>query len=263
MLLSSSCDAQLVNLSFNERSLPSPWSCADALEFLGEMEELARSDPSMRPRAHVFLALLRSLASAGAFEEALQLKDRLCRDAGGRVWPDDLWQAEELVLEAAVKASKVLTAFGHPHPHTSIVQYCCHSCVPEGLPEASYCGAQGFPMPSRSRCLVSCLLIAGAEGLACGLVNHLFGGTLKQMRTSPCDVLIPKTCYLSQDCPLVFGPSFRFQIDDAEELFSGMVKRLHKSSSTRGFSERGMEVRKDPPSPFPWPLPPSLQDSTL
>jgi len=47
---------------------------------------------------------------------------------GGRVWPDDHWQAEELVLEAAVKANEV-RPLHHPlywHGAASATSSCQH-----------------------------------------------------------------------------------------------------------------------------------------
>ncbi|CAI5460563.1 unnamed protein product [Closterium sp. Yama58-4] len=79
----------------------------DALQCMAELEELGRTDRSMRPRAHVFLSLMRSLAAAGDLPSTQQLAARLVRDAGGRVWPEERAEAAELVLEAATRASEM------------------------------------------------------------------------------------------------------------------------------------------------------------
>ncbi|CAI7852778.1 unnamed protein product [Closterium sp. NIES-53] len=79
----------------------------DALQCMAELEELGRADRSMRPRAHVFLSLMRSLAAAGDLPSTQQLAARLVRDAGGRVWPEERAEAAELVLEAATRAGEM------------------------------------------------------------------------------------------------------------------------------------------------------------
>lgn len=71
------------------------------------MEGAAKLDPSLRPRAHVFLSLMRYLAARGALPEVQGLRKRLPADVAGRVWPEDLWEADELVLEAAVMSAQV------------------------------------------------------------------------------------------------------------------------------------------------------------
>ncbi|CAI6005669.1 unnamed protein product [Closterium sp. NIES-64] len=79
----------------------------DALQCMAELEELGRADRGMRPRAHVFLSLMRSLAAAGDLPSTQQLAGRLVRDAGGRVWPEERAEAAELVLEAAARAGEM------------------------------------------------------------------------------------------------------------------------------------------------------------
>ncbi|CAI5982538.1 unnamed protein product [Closterium sp. NIES-64] len=79
----------------------------DALQCMAELEELGRADRGMRPRAHVFLSLMRSLAAAGDLPSTQQLAGRLVRDAGGRVWPEERAEAAELVLEAATRAGEM------------------------------------------------------------------------------------------------------------------------------------------------------------
>ncbi|CAI5480564.1 unnamed protein product, partial [Closterium sp. Yama58-4] len=79
----------------------------DALQCMAELEELGRTDRSMRPRAHVFLSLMRCLAAAGDLPSTQQLAARLVRDAGGRVWPEERAEAAELVLEAATCAGEM------------------------------------------------------------------------------------------------------------------------------------------------------------
>ncbi|GJP39024.1 hypothetical protein CLOM_g23420 [Closterium sp. NIES-68] len=79
----------------------------DALQCMAELEALGQTDRAMRPRAHVFLSLMRSLAAAGDLTATQQLAARLVRDAGGRVWPEERAEAAELVLEAATKAGQM------------------------------------------------------------------------------------------------------------------------------------------------------------
>ena len=85
-------------------SLPLP---PDALHFMCEMEALSLSDRSLRPRAHVFLALMRALAAAGDWQRTAALAERMAADASGRVWPEDRAEAAQLVMEAAVRAGQV------------------------------------------------------------------------------------------------------------------------------------------------------------
>eukprot|EP00850_Spirogloea_muscicola_P010366 SM000060S19698 [mRNA] locus=s60:584769:590244:- [translate_table: standard] len=83
----------------------------DGLLFLAEMEAEARNDPSLRPRAHVFLALLRALASDGAHcDTCRMLADRMITSASGTVWPEDRAEADELVLEATINAGQMKEA---------------------------------------------------------------------------------------------------------------------------------------------------------
>eukprot|EP00850_Spirogloea_muscicola_P020364 SM000213S06829 [mRNA] locus=s213:204039:211980:- [translate_table: standard] len=83
----------------------------DGLLFLAEMEAEAENDPSLRPRAHVFLALLRALAPDGAHcDTCRKLADRMIMSASGTVWPEDRAEADELVLEATINAGQMKEA---------------------------------------------------------------------------------------------------------------------------------------------------------
>eukprot|EP00271_Cylindrocystis_brebissonii_P022391 TRINITY_DN8604_c0_g1_i1.p1 TRINITY_DN8604_c0_g1~~TRINITY_DN8604_c0_g1_i1.p1 ORF type:complete len:712 (+),score=110.76 TRINITY_DN8604_c0_g1_i1:58-2193(+) len=82
----------------------------DGVRFMSEMEELAKSDPLLRPRAHVFLALMRAFAEVGDVSRTRQLAERMGTDASGHVWPEERSEADELVMEAAMHARQVEVA---------------------------------------------------------------------------------------------------------------------------------------------------------
>eukprot|EP00245_Coleochaete_scutata_P003892 TRINITY_DN1591_c0_g1_i1.p1 TRINITY_DN1591_c0_g1~~TRINITY_DN1591_c0_g1_i1.p1 ORF type:complete len:715 (-),score=135.95 TRINITY_DN1591_c0_g1_i1:280-2424(-) len=79
----------------------------EGLRILGEMETKAKDERELRPRAHVYLALMRALAEKGDVGRVRSLAVRMQRDAAGRVWPEDLAEADELAMESAVRAGKL------------------------------------------------------------------------------------------------------------------------------------------------------------
>eukprot|EP00897_Mesotaenium_endlicherianum_P009715 jgi/Mesen1/8772/ME000524S08067 len=81
-------------------------SAYDGLRYMEEMEERARSEPQLKPRAHVFLAVMRAFAAKGDVDRTRALAQRFVRDAAGHVWPEDKAEANELVMEAAVHAGQ-------------------------------------------------------------------------------------------------------------------------------------------------------------
>ncbi|GBG75686.1 hypothetical protein CBR_g20311 [Chara braunii] len=74
----------------------------EALKIMTEMEEKAKEDPQLRPRVHVFLAVMRGFAEKGDVDQVRALQARMPRDAGGRVWPEHRAEADELLAEAAL-----------------------------------------------------------------------------------------------------------------------------------------------------------------
>lgn len=82
----------------------------DGLRFMAEMEERAKVEPQLRPRAHVFLALMRALAERGDLEGTQELAGRLVTHSSGQVWPEDRAEADELVMEAAINSGNLKLA---------------------------------------------------------------------------------------------------------------------------------------------------------
>lgn len=72
-----------------------------------EMQNSAKQDPQLKPRAHVFLTLMRAFAERGDLESVGSLRSRMVAEAGGHVWAEDRAEADELYIEAAVNAGKV------------------------------------------------------------------------------------------------------------------------------------------------------------
>eukprot|EP00270_Netrium_digitus_P010029 TRINITY_DN307_c0_g2_i1.p1 TRINITY_DN307_c0_g2~~TRINITY_DN307_c0_g2_i1.p1 ORF type:complete len:815 (+),score=290.51 TRINITY_DN307_c0_g2_i1:180-2447(+) len=87
-------------------------SALDAVAMLEEMQgRVALGETHLRPRAHVFLSLMRAFASRGDFAHTCSLGERMLRESSGRVWAEDRAEAQELLLEAAVNAKEF--AEGH------------------------------------------------------------------------------------------------------------------------------------------------------
>jgi hypothetical protein len=78
------------------------------------MQRNAKDDVQLRPRAHVFLALMRAFAERGDVTMVGSLRSRLIPEAAGHVWPEDRAEADELYIEAAVLAGQVKMNF-HNH----------------------------------------------------------------------------------------------------------------------------------------------------
>lgn len=72
-----------------------------------EMQQNAKKELQMRPRAHVFLALMRAFAERGDVNSVATLRERMVPEAGGHVWAEDRAEADELFIEAAVIAGRV------------------------------------------------------------------------------------------------------------------------------------------------------------
>ncbi len=84
------------------------------LAYAEEMQRNAKDDVQLRPRAHVFLALMRAFAERGDVTMVGSLRSRLIPEAAGHVWPEDRAEADELYIEAAVLAGQVKMSF-HNH----------------------------------------------------------------------------------------------------------------------------------------------------
>lgn len=78
---------------------------------MDEMQSSAKQDGQFKPRAHVFLSLMRAFAERGDLESVGSLRTRMVAEAGGHVWAEDRAEADELYIEAAVIAGKV--SFGY------------------------------------------------------------------------------------------------------------------------------------------------------
>lgn len=79
---------------------------------MDEMQSSAKQDGQFKPRAHVFLSLMRALAERGDLESVGSLRTRMVAEAGGHVWAEDRAEADELYIEAAVIAGKVSFSCG-------------------------------------------------------------------------------------------------------------------------------------------------------
>jgi len=77
------------------------------LAYAEEMQRNAKDDVQLRPRAHVFLALMRAFAERGDVTMVGSLRSRLIPEAAGHVWPEDRAEADELYIEAAVLAGQL------------------------------------------------------------------------------------------------------------------------------------------------------------
>lgn len=75
--------------------------------YMDEMQNSANQDGQLKPRAHVFLSLMRAFAERGDLESVGSLRTRMVAEAGGHVWAEDRAEADELYIEAAVLAGKL------------------------------------------------------------------------------------------------------------------------------------------------------------
>lgn len=80
-----------------------------------EMQNSAKQDTHFKPRAHVFLSLMRALAERGDIDAVGSLRTRMVVEAGGHVWAEDRAEADELYIEAAVIAGKVSSRYQSTH----------------------------------------------------------------------------------------------------------------------------------------------------
>jgi hypothetical protein len=71
------------------------------------MKERAKADPKFKPKAHVYLALMRSFASKGEMEIVRSLRQQMVPGSGGHVSAEDRAEADELWIENAVNAGQV------------------------------------------------------------------------------------------------------------------------------------------------------------
>lgn len=74
----------------------------EGLYLLKEMMEHAKKNPELRPKAHVFLSLMRALAVNGNVHTIKMLQDEMIPAASGPVLPEYRSEADELLIEAAV-----------------------------------------------------------------------------------------------------------------------------------------------------------------
>lgn len=75
--------------------------------YMDEMQNSAKQDGQLKPRAHVFLSLMRAFAERGDLESVGSLRARMVAEAGGHVWAEDRAEADELHIEAAVISGKL------------------------------------------------------------------------------------------------------------------------------------------------------------
>ena len=85
---------------------------SEGLTYMDEMQSSAKQDGHFKPRAHVFLSLMRAFAERGDLESVGSLRTRMVVEAGGHVWPEDRAEADELYIEAAVISGKVSSRYG-------------------------------------------------------------------------------------------------------------------------------------------------------
>ncbi|KAL3683697.1 hypothetical protein R1sor_001719 [Riccia sorocarpa] len=79
----------------------------EGLRFFEEMKEMARSNVRMKPKSHVFLALMRAYAEKGDIEMVRNLKQQMVPLSAGNVTAEDRAQADELLIEAAVNLGQI------------------------------------------------------------------------------------------------------------------------------------------------------------
>lgn len=62
---------------------------SEGLIYMDEMQSSAKQDGLFKPRAHVFLSLMRAFAERGDLESVGALRTRMVAEAGGHVWAED------------------------------------------------------------------------------------------------------------------------------------------------------------------------------
>lgn len=98
---------------------------------MDKMQRSSKNDPQLKPRAHVFLALMRAFAERGDVDLVGSLRERMVPEAAGQVWAEDRAEADELYIEAAVLAGQVtmemkIILFFHLIPVGHI--FCVNNC---------------------------------------------------------------------------------------------------------------------------------------
>ncbi|CAM6116715.1 unnamed protein product [Calypogeia fissa] len=78
--------------------------------FVEEMKERAKVDPKFKPKAHVYLALMRGFARNGDLATVKSLRQQMVPESAGKVCPEDRAEADELIIETAVNAGQLSVA---------------------------------------------------------------------------------------------------------------------------------------------------------
>ncbi|XP_078438841.1 pentatricopeptide (PPR) repeat-containing protein / CBS domain-containing protein [Wolffia australiana] len=82
-------------------------STKDALCIFGEIIKLAGAKPSLRPKPHLFLSMMRKFAAEGDFKMVERLHRRILPDSSGFISAAAHREAEELLMEAAANSNRV------------------------------------------------------------------------------------------------------------------------------------------------------------
>ncbi|KAG9455954.1 hypothetical protein H6P81_000462 [Aristolochia fimbriata] len=82
----------------------------DALSVFGEMIKRAGENPRLRPKPHLYLAMMRAFAANGDFDMVKRLHVRMLPDTAGTISRTAQEEADELLMEGALNSGQVDTA---------------------------------------------------------------------------------------------------------------------------------------------------------